>query len=449
MSTPSKSVNAWIFLGEDEPAATNYKSPDSCYQSLITYGVYSATDMVNICFADTVATSATTVPPGDGSSHTLQLQPQTHPGGYTNQQYMDWTIADARRVNPKVKILITLGYDSGELSQIFSKDQSQWQQNATDFANNLVAYLQHYDLDGFDVDWESPIPYETTKQQFNILFTAVRAAFNAQSRSYYLTLSPADVGELDAATVNSAFDFVNLQLYSGFTTKSEFVNAGVSPSLLAYGAKFEANGATPYQDAQSAYKGSLAGGYGIITQWRLNSGNFQFEQAQQMILYQLVYPPAGPAFNDAAIIGAAGNPLISDMLVRSGDVLDAVQATNSGIFSNGWQQSTVRYILSQHGGNGGNAATAKIPNGDPLAAVSGYTGVWYGWNCVAQLMLRTRAGKVFGPYGSMAGVTAKTPFSFTAPAGQSVLAFSGSTVNVPLAGGGRTDIIASLQPHFG
>jgi hypothetical protein len=29
-----------------------------------------------------------------------------------------------------------------------------------------------------------------------------------------------------------------------------------------------------------------------------------------------------------------------------------------------------------------------------------------------------------------------------------VLGFSGATINVPLAGGGRTDIIASLQAHF-
>jgi hypothetical protein len=31
MSTPGKSVNAWIFLLEDEPAGTNDKSPNSSY----------------------------------------------------------------------------------------------------------------------------------------------------------------------------------------------------------------------------------------------------------------------------------------------------------------------------------------------------------------------------------------------------------------------------------
>jgi hypothetical protein len=450
MSAPSKSVNAWIFLAEDDPAGTTYNSPNSSYQNLINYGVYKSTDMISICWADTVPTGATTVPTGNGSSCTLRLQPKIHmPGGFTNEQYMDWTITDARKANPNVKILIMLGYNTGELTRIFTKDQSQWQQNATDFANNLVAYLKYYDLDGFDVDWESPISTETTKQQFNMLFTAIRAAFSTQSRYYYLTLSPADVGTLDGATVDSAFDFVNLQLYSGFTHPRDFIAAGIKKSLLAYGAKFEPDGGVPYQSAENAYKGYVDGGYTVVTQWRLNSNDFQYEQAQQMILYQLVWGPSGPAFDDTPIIGAAGNPLISELLVHSGDVLDGVRARNSGLFVDGTQQTPVHYELPRHGGDSGNAATAAIPSGDALVKVSGFTGIWYGNICVLQITLTTRAGKTFGPYGTMDGATTKVPFTFAAPAGQSVLAFSGTTVNVALAGGGRTDVIASLKAHFG
>jgi hypothetical protein len=450
MSTPSKSVNAWIFLGEDDPPNTNYKSPNSSYQNLLTYGVYNSTDMVNICFADTVPTSTTTVPTGNGSSCTLQLQPQTHPGGYTNQQYMNWTIQDARKANPNIKILITLGYNPGELSLIFSSNSGQWQQNVTDFANNLVAYLKHYDLDGFDIDWESPITDETTVKQFNMLFSAIRTAFSSQSRYYYLTLSPAEVGKLDPQTVNDAFDFINLQLYSGFTDPSEFTKVGIKQSLLAYGAKFEPDGGVPYQTAQQAYAGYVSGGYTVVTQWRLNSNDFQYEQAQQMILYQLVYGSPGPAFNDTPIVGAAGNPLISQLVIRSGDVLDAVQATNSGIFTpQPGQNVPVQYTLPQHGGNGGAANTVMIPSGDAVTQISGYTGIWYGWNCVLQITITTRAGKTFGPYGSMAHAGTKVPFTAAAPAGQSLLAFSGTTVTVPVAGGGTTNVIASLQANFG
>ncbi len=302
--------------------------------------MYNHTDMVSICWVNTLPTSATTVPPGNGSTHTVQLQISTHPDGSTNQQYMEWLIQDARKANPNIKILVMLGYGKDEITQIFSKDQSQWQQNATDFANNLLAYLQQYDLDGFDVDWESPLSSAGKSQQFALLFTAIRAAFKAQSRYYYLTLSPASVGTLDASTINSAFDFVNLQIYSGFTCPDEYIAAGVSKAKLAYGAKFESIGngdSTPYQTAQqaAAWYAPLCQGtpsYNVYTQWRLNSGNFQYEQAQQMILYQLVYGLPGTSFDDTPIIGAAGNPLISQLVIRSGNVLDAIQVTNAGTY---------------------------------------------------------------------------------------------------------------------
>jgi hypothetical protein len=450
MSLSDKSVNAWIFLLEDEPKGSTYKTPGSSYQSLIQYGVYESTDMVSICWVNTVPTSATTVPTGDGSTYTVQLQSGTHPGNISNQQYMDWLITDARQVNPDIKLLVMLGYGSNEITQIFSGPESQWPQQAAAFANNLVAYLQNYDLDGFDVDWEAPLSSNGTSHQFALLFSAIRKAFNAQGRQYYLTLSPASVGTLDAKTVNEAFDFVNLQLYPGFTCPEQFLAAGVNQSKLAYGAKFEVNGNVPYQNAQQAaafYAPSCQKqlSYSVFTQWRLNSNDFQYEQAQQMILYQLIHGPQGPSFDDTPIIGAAGNPPISQMTVRSGEVLDAIQVTNTGTFGG----SPVAYTLLQHGGNGGSANTIQIPQGDAVVEISGYTGVWYGWNCVLQLSLKTRNGTTYGPFGTKAHASSQSPFSFEAPQGQSIVAFSGSVVNVPLAGGGTTDIIASLNVSYG
>lgn len=410
--------------------------------------MYNYTDMVSICWVNTVPTSASTVPTGDGSTYTVELQSGTHPDGSSNQQYMEWLIQDARSANPNIKLLVMLGYGADEITQIFSSDHSQWQQNATDYANNLVAYLQQYDLDGFDVDWEPAFSDNGTPEQFHILFTAIRAAFNAQSKKYYLVLSPSEVGTLDGPTVSSAFDFVNLQLYGGADPQA-FIQAGVAQSLLAYGAKFESAGdwdPCPYQDAQSAYQGYISGGYNVATQWRLNSGNYQFEQAQQIILYQLVYGLPGTSFDDTPVIGAAGNPLISQLVIRSGDVLDAIQVTNTGSFTG--CDNPLTYSLPQHGGTSGDASTVTLAEGDAVVEVSGYTGTWFGWNCVLQLTITTRNGQVFGPFGSMNNASSKTPFSYTAPPGQSIVAFSGSIENVPLAGGGTTYIVASLAVSY-
>lgn len=440
MNPPNVSVNAWILPSEDEPQGTGYQSPTSSFQSLVGNGVYRSTDMVNICFVDTVPTGPTTVPQGDGDGYTIQLGSAPHPGGVPNDQYMEWLIEDARRVNPGIKLLATMGYAADEISQIFGDEADDWERQAAAYAANVLAYLQHYDLDGLDVDWEYPFSSSTTPEQFRLAFTAIRAAFDAQDRTYWLTLSPADVGGLNAATVNAAFDVVNLQLYSGLTFPEDFVRAGVDRSLLAYGAKFEPNGGIPYQDAQQAYDGYVAGGYRVVTQWRLNSDDFEYEQAQQMILHQLVHGVTGPAFDDTAIVATAGNPPISQLVVRSGDVLDAIQATNAGTFAG----NPVEYVLLRHGGDGGDAATVTIPAGDPLVEVSGSTGTWFGWDCVLQISLRTRSGKVFGPFGTMQFASPTTPFTFTAPAGQSIVAFSGTTVDVPVATGDTTDIVASL-----
>jgi Jacalin-like lectin domain len=121
-----------------------------------------------------------------------------------------------------------------------------------------------------------------------------------------------------------------------------------------------------------------------------------------------------------------------------------MQVTNAGSF----EQTPVAYHLPQRGGNGGNPSTAVIPAGDAVVAVSDYTGTWFGWNCVLQITITTRNGKVFGPFGTMSNASSKTPFSYAAPQQQSIVAFSGTIINVPLASGGRTNIIASLNANY-
>ena len=444
MTTPDKSVNAWIYLAEDDPPNTNYKSPNSSYQSLINFGVYKYVDMVNICFFEIVPVQGT---PG---SYTIALETASppHPTPYTNQDYMNFMIQDARAANPNIKILTTLdfGGNGNELTQIFSGDQSQWPSQAASFANNVVAYLEANKLDGFDIDWEAPLSSVTPKDQMSLVLQALRTAFNTPSKRYLITLSPAVTENLDGSVVNDTVDFLNLQLYSGFTDPQDFTNIGISKSLLAFGAKFEwTNGVKPFQNAQQAYHGYSSGDYNVITQWRLNSNDFQFEQAQQMILSQLVYGIPGTSFDDTPIIGAAGNPPITQMGIRSGDVLDAIQATNTGSF----ESTPLEYILLQHGGDGGTLNNVVIPSGDAVVQVSGFTGIWFGWDCVLQITLTTKNGKLFGPYGTMNNASFMEAFKYTAPANQSIVAFSGEIVQVPEGGGGQTFIIARLGVSYG
>ncbi|KVL16478.1 hypothetical protein WK02_00385 [Burkholderia cepacia] len=314
-------------------------------------------------------------------------------------------------------------------------------------------------MNGLDIDWEGDVSDKMTQSQFQILFSAIRAEFDRQPVKYYLSFTPAwPTSSIDYATVNSQFDFVSPQFYDG-TPLSDFLDAGISPSRIGYGAQFEPGNSAPNASAQQVWsmvsEGFSSGGtrydYQDIFVWRFNSGNFQFEQAQFMILDQLGNPPASNTFDDTPIISAAGNPNLTRVTIRSGDVLNAVQAVNTGTgpYNTGTQGTgTGIFTLLQHGGNSGTAQVVNIPLDDPIVSISGYTGVWYGWQCVLQLTLTGKSGATYGPFGSMAGSTTRNGFVQSAPAGQSVVGFSGSTVTVPLAGGSQTAILATLNAVF-
>jgi GH18 family chitinase len=208
---------------------------------------------------------------------------------------MNWVLRDAKNNNPNIKFMVTLDWGTVTVLQnIFSLKHQTDQQNADNFADNLMAYLKAYGLDGFDMDWEKPAYYALTPDQFAMLLKAIRARFDQETdKHYYLTLSPDATLNLEADAVNSSVDFLNLQLYFDPDLQQEFTDFHVRPELLAYGAKFEAdwaNDPTGHQSAQDAYAGYVAGGYKVITQWRLNSGNFPFEQENQKELYSLIFP---------------------------------------------------------------------------------------------------------------------------------------------------------------
>jgi hypothetical protein len=230
-------------------------------------------DLLYFCFG--------TILPKEDGTYTFAIGAPDH-----NLPYMKNILRDAPNVNQNILFGITLEYGTGALiNTVFSNPDIPPQQAADAFASNLVQYMQSFGLRALDIDWEWPLSDQTTQDNFKLLFSAVGQQFHQQSEPYLLTLSPADRGNLDAGTVNQYFSFINLQLYSGFTNPQDFVNAGVSPDLFAYGAKFESNQQTAqqaYDDNQQKY------GYANFTNWRLNSENFEFEQEQQKILYQLV-----------------------------------------------------------------------------------------------------------------------------------------------------------------
>jgi hypothetical protein len=178
------------------------------------------------------------------------------------------------------------------ISQIYPDPNNPDQASADAFANNVVAYLQRYGLDGFDIDWEwDYLSDDTTQAQFKTTFSAVGPALKAAGM--LLTMGPATTSNLDADTVNSQFDIIAFQMYYSNDLPGEFVKYGISPDAFAYGAKFEADGpgvatSPGFQTAAEAYQGMQTYGFKAVTTWRLNSQNYITEQDSQLELATLV-----------------------------------------------------------------------------------------------------------------------------------------------------------------
>lgn len=445
MSNLPQRVCAWILLGENNPNNTNYNDRKSCYQTLKTYDVYGTLEVVNVCFFVTVLEDAKSCTIELGNKDVAYPSP-TNPTRPTTQDYLTYVIRDAKAANPNMLFLATLGYDEGTFTRIFIKGQDD-ALSATLFADNLVNYLAANALDGFDVDWEGwGMINSISPAQFSLLFTAIRKAFDASGRKYYLTFSPAGIGSMVGSTVNATADWVNLQVYGG-ALPDEYIAAGIDRSLLAYGAKFESEdeyNVGPHQSPQAAFAEYSAYPYAITTQWRLNSGNYQTEQAYQLV-YSALIRGTGMSFDDTNVLGAAGSPALTRIVVRSGDVIDALQTTNTAPFTFNGHTVQVPYQLLQHGGGGGQPTTIDIPAGDPITEVVVASGIWFGWQCVVQVTFRSRGGKTYGPYGSAANTRDVTTTTWT-DGGNSLLGFKGELVNVPEATGPNSNVVATLMP---
>ncbi|WP_434383156.1 hypothetical protein [Melittangium boletus] len=142
--------------------------------------------------------------------------------------------------------------------------------------------------------------------------------------------------------------------------------------------------------------------------------------------YGPVGPVGGPgtSWNNLPTVANWGR--MTSLVVRSGDILDAIQP--------GYGTHTAPL----QGGLGGIATTIDLTD-DAIVSLTGYTGVFFGLQQVAQLTLHTASGKTHGPFGTMDNVSNAQPFTLAAPTGSVIRSFFGNTV---VHSGGGTYIAA-------
>lgn len=297
-NTTVRYANSWVLLSEYHP---------NCWESV----PYDKIDMLYIAFGHTQTTN--------GAPYFDVV--------HTDRSRLSSVVQDAKAKNPDIKILISLGWESGDLSNIFPGGSTNY---VNQYAQSVANFVKSNGLDGFDIDWEGPhwpggITIDNT--QFQLLATNIRQKLNNINTNYLFTLSPAVTVSLDGDTINETIDYLNLQTYCDPYLPGKFESMNISASKLVWGSCLEPNylgGQTASQVAINAYQSAVSANLTGVFTWRMNSDNWQDEQSAQVTLYNLVHLPSQqiylPALSSKGsyqmsgpyALGVPGTPLVAD-----------------------------------------------------------------------------------------------------------------------------------------
>lgn len=131
-------------------------------------------------------------------------------------------------------------------------------------------------------------------------------------------------------------------------------------------------------------------------------------------------PLAPPAVQASPLFGGTGGLPFTDP-VAAGQRLTGV-TVNAGWWIDGLQAQATPSALPWRGGTGGGRSSFTLARGETLVGVRGEIG---DGRLVSKLSFVTSTGRVLGPYGLSRGFSRVTSFSFTVPAGQRIVGFTG------------------------
>lgn len=145
-----------------------------------------------------------------------------------NKSIEDYQFAElekVKKINPNLKISIAVGGWGGDG---FS-DAALTEQSREKFANSVVAYIQKYNLDGIDIDWEYPVQgawgaiksRPEDKQNFTLFMAILREKLDqlsvTENKKYILTyaasVQPWAISNLEFEKVVPLVDAIYLMTY--------------------------------------------------------------------------------------------------------------------------------------------------------------------------------------------------------------------------------------------
>ncbi|XP_052866438.1 chitinase-3-like protein 2 [Anopheles cruzii] len=137
-----------------------------------------------------------------------------------------------KRANPDLKILTWVGGGSvGGFTEMVENHA-----NRKRFIQSLKATLEHYHLDGVDLDWEFPDSGGKRRMHFSQLLHEIRREYQREHRTYILSVAVAAQGTLaymayDVGEINSYADYVNLMSYDFHFYSPDLPQTGLNAPL--------------------------------------------------------------------------------------------------------------------------------------------------------------------------------------------------------------------------
>lgn len=248
-------------------------------------------------------------PAGVQADGTFGLYSSAKTGDLANR--FKWIIQTARSQNPNIKIIVSQWWGNGDGIWGNPLNSLNTEAAISKYTDSVAAFLQSYlsvsgGVDGYDIDYED----NNVVSSISTITSQIRTKMDALSkenggRPFYLTVSPDTTSYLSTAV--AWLDFVNMQTYDAgyYLTAQDFTNVGLESKQLLYGTCPETGCSNPpvcnsnnqcdatYEacQAECAYTDDKLAGIPLagIHLWRLNSGNYIYEDQVQAQIYSFLH----------------------------------------------------------------------------------------------------------------------------------------------------------------
>jgi hypothetical protein len=233
--------------------------PKEHYEEIVAKAPFEDCNLLILAFVHTVERNGVYV-----ASFTNWRDNKQPPGaGGSDEDRVKLVVKTARRRNPSLKILISLGFGSNDAGNAAKTPQP--------FARSLSSIVQAYGLDGIDIDYESTVV--ETDEMLELAEQIKQALIEVvPRREMIMTITPAETEGLDARVLQT-FTYTMPQTYEhggNGTTATWYEQTLGSFDRIVYGLNSEGpegESDAPATFAKEAKTNQAAG----IFAWRLDN----------------------------------------------------------------------------------------------------------------------------------------------------------------------------------